>query len=224
MSHESATRATPVASVLAVVVVCLCASQRLAAQETVYVLPSDLNVLMSWGFYQVSDGVTYADDAHLANSNLEVNQLSVSVVSTVARSATVAAALYDRTAGGAPNNLLWSSTRSVSFAQPLNNTEWVRQIIFGPVDVIVPQDLCWAIRFTDITNYDINVPELSYFGLLWNEADNLALGSPPGTSTDALHFYQKNPAQAWQQYSGPLVGGEQHDGTLTAMLTATLVP
>ncbi len=190
-------------------------------QETVYVLPSDVNALLTWGAYPPTAGVMYGDDAHLGGTNRLLQSVTVPVASNVQRSATMELALYRRGAGGYPGALLWSEIRNVNFAQPANGNDLVRQVLFGPVDLVVPSDLVWAVKFTNITNYDPNVANLSFFGLIWNEADNLL---PAGASNDVSVAYRQLPAQPWQVTTGPTMGGVPHDATMTISMTADPVP
>jgi len=197
----------------------------LRAQETVYVLPSDLNTLLTWGAYPPTAGTTCADDAHLGGTDRLLQQVTVPVASNMQRTATMELALYARGAGGFPGSLLWSSSRDVNFAEPANGNDLIRSVLFGPVGVVVPTDLIWAVTFTNITAYDPAVPSLSFFGLIWNEADNLIpAGSAAGASNDVTTAYRRLPGFAWQATTGPTLNGVPHDAILTIGMTADPVP
>lgn len=195
------------------------------AQETVYVLPSDLNALMTWGAYPPVAGVVIGDDAHLGGTSRLLQEVRLPVASNRARTATVELALYAREASGYPGSLLWSGIQNVSFPTPLTGEDYARDVLFGPVGLEVPGDLVWAVTFSNITSYDPAVPELAFFGLIWNEADNLAsAGSAPGASNDVTRAYRKLPGQPWQETLQPLVGGVLRDATLTVAMRAAPVP
>lgn len=196
----------------------------LRAQEVVYVLPSDLNALLAWGAYPPTPGTAIGDDAHLGGSNRLLQQLSVAVASDRARTATMELALYGLGSNGLPSGLLWSESRELNIAQPASNAELVRNVLFNPVGVVVPTDLVWAVTFSNITSYDPAVPDLSRFGLLWNEADNLAAGSAAGAANDTSRAFRKVPGFGWQETTGPMWGSVMNDAVLTIGITAAPIP
>lgn len=199
----------------------------LRAQQTIYTLPADVDTLLTWGGHPVAEGLTYADDVHFGGSSRLLQQVGVAVISDVARSATMELALYGRNpADGLPGPLLWSETRLLNIPAPLSYDDLVRQQWFGPVGLVVPGDLVWAVTFTNIDPYDPTMGESSFFGLIWNSADNLVTaGSEPGASNNTARAFSRQPGGAWQELGGPVNGGVTGEAVFTATFLATdLVP
>ena len=189
-----------------------------AAQTAVYELPVDESVLAVLGILFGEEEVDYAELVGLGGGEHLLTDLMIPMYSDLVRDASVTSSLWLKDPGtGAPAAPFWSSTQAVHFDGNLVNAGLV-EVGFSGIDLVVPDEFFWSVRFNDVSSFDPQDEELSYFGPTLNSADNLG---PAGATTDPEVFWQHRVGESFWTTSTLESGA---DATLSATLSALPVP
>jgi hypothetical protein len=213
----------------------LAAASPLFAQTPVYTLPGETGGPFT--YLTISQGTEYADSAHLAGTARVLDEAVVTIYSNVARQASVTLSFYSAVVdeneyegtigqpGVTPGNLsgfrpadnpLWSSGPLVfSLEGDGANNLNLNQLVFSNINTVVPDDIFWAVTFTDITSYS----DGGAFGPKLENASNLG---PSGAETDPSLFYLRESGGEWVPVW--LMTNAPPTSTLSIQLTAVPEP
>ena len=205
----------------------------LLGQTPVYTLPGETGGPFS--YLTISQDTEYADSAHLAGTGRMLDQAVVTVYSNVARQASVTLSFYAAVPdeneyegplgqpGVTPGNLagfrpadnpLWTSGALLfSFEGDGSNNLNLNELVFSGINTLVPDDIFWALTFTDISNYS----DGGAFGPQLEDAANLG---PVGAETDPSRLYLREQDGEWLPVW--LMTGAPPTSTLSIQLTTTV--
>ena len=213
----------------------LAAVSPLLAQEPVYTLPGETG--SPFTYLTISQGTEYADSAHLAGTARVLDEAVVTIYSNVARQASVTLSFYSAVVdeneyegpigqpGVTPGDLagfrpadtpLWASGPLVFTIEGdgTNNLN-LNQLVFSNINTLVPDDIFWAVTFTDVTNY-------SDGGAFGPKLEDVADLGPAGAETDPSRFYLRDAGGEWLPVW--LMTNAPPTSTLSIQLTAVPEP
>lgn len=201
------------------------------AQTPVYTLPGETGGTFT--YLTISQGIEYADSAHLAGTARMLDDAVITLYSNVARQATVTLSFYaavptefpdfEGQPGTTPGALaafqpadtaLWTSGPMVfSLESDGANNLNLNQLVFSNINTLVPDDIFWSVQFSNITNY-------SDGGAFGPKLEDAATLGPNGAATDPSRFYLRDPGDDWMPVA--LGSSPQPTSTLSLQLTATV--